>query len=106
MRGIGPVYPAPGGRASQPVPPSHGFPGGSLAVHWQFIGRPALYLASANEPVPGSRRLLGNRPLFRRPMGDETELDREETILGVGEDSRKLALATSPTNETTGREGP
>jgi hypothetical protein len=39
-------------------------------------------------------------------MDDETKLDREETILGVGEDSRKLALATSSTNETTGREGP
>jgi len=39
-------------------------------------------------------------------MGDETKLGREETILGVGEDSRKLALATTSTNETTGHEGP
>jgi hypothetical protein len=39
-------------------------------------------------------------------MDDETKPGREETILGVGEDSRKLALATSSTNETTGREGP
>jgi hypothetical protein len=39
-------------------------------------------------------------------MDDETKLGRDETIFGFGEDSRKLALATSSTNETTGREGP
>jgi hypothetical protein len=45
--------------------------------------------------------------LFRPPLADETKLDRDETIFGLGEDSRKLALATSPPNETTtGREGP
>jgi hypothetical protein len=39
-------------------------------------------------------------------VGDETKLGREETILGIGEDTRKLALTTTSTNETTGREGP
>jgi len=39
-------------------------------------------------------------------MDDETKLGRDETIFGGGEDTRKLALATSPINETTGREGP
>ena len=98
MRGISPVYPATGGRASQPGS-FHGFLD-------KFLGRPAFYLASANEPVPGSGRLLGNRPLFRRSMDDETKLGRDETIFRGGEDSRKLALATNSTNETTDREGP
>jgi hypothetical protein len=44
--------------------------------------------------------------LFRPPLADETKLGRDETIFGLGEDGRKLALATSPPNETTGREGP
>jgi hypothetical protein len=44
--------------------------------------------------------------MFRQPMDDETKLGRDETISGLGEDSRKLALATSLPNETTGREGP
>ena len=44
--------------------------------------------------------------MFRPPMADETKLGPDETIFGVGEDGRKLALATSPPNETTGREGP
>jgi hypothetical protein len=39
--------------------------------------------------------------MFRQPVDDETKLDPEETVFGLGEDSRKLALATSPTNETT-----
>jgi hypothetical protein len=39
-------------------------------------------------------------------MADETKLGPDETISSGGEDSRKLALATSPSNETTGREGP
>jgi hypothetical protein len=44
--------------------------------------------------------------MFRQPMADETKLARNETIFGAGEDGRKLALATSPPNETTGRQGP
>jgi hypothetical protein len=40
-------------------------------------------------------------------MDDETKLGPDETIFGLGEDGRKLALATSPSNEaTTGRQGP
>jgi len=39
-------------------------------------------------------------------MADETKLGPDETISSGGEDGRKLALATSPSNETTGREGP
>jgi hypothetical protein len=39
-------------------------------------------------------------------MADETKLGRDETIFGGGEDSLKLALATSSANETTGHEGP
>jgi hypothetical protein len=39
-------------------------------------------------------------------MDDETKLGLDETIFGAGEDGRKLALATSPSNETTGRKGP
>ena len=40
-------------------------------------------------------------------MDDETKLGPDETIFGLGEDGRKLALATSPPNEaTTGRKGP
>jgi hypothetical protein len=39
-------------------------------------------------------------------MADETKLGPDETISSGGEDNRKLALATSPSNETTGREGP
>ncbi|MEH2517865.1 hypothetical protein V1279_003438 [Bradyrhizobium sp. AZCC 1610] len=49
---------------------------------------------------------LGEPPMFRPPLADETKLGPDETIFGVGEDSRKLALATSPSNETTGRQGP
>jgi hypothetical protein len=49
---------------------------------------------------------LGGPGMFRQPMDDETKLGPDETIFGLGEDSRKLALATSSTNETTGREGP
>jgi hypothetical protein len=48
---------------------------------------------------------LGGPAMFRPPMDDETKLGRDETIFGAGEDGRKLALATSPPNETTGREG-
>ena len=48
----------------------------------------------------------GGQALFHRPLADETKLGRDETIFGGGEDGRKLALATSPPNETTGREGP
>ena len=45
--------------------------------------------------------------MFHRPMDDETKLGPDETILVAGEDGRKLALATSSTNETTtGRKGP
>jgi hypothetical protein len=40
--------------------------------------------------------------MFRPPLADETKLGRDETIFGLGEDSQKLALATSSTNETTG----
>ena len=43
--------------------------------------------------------------MFRQPVDDETKLDPDETIFGLGEDGRKLALATSPTNDT-GRQGP
>jgi hypothetical protein len=40
-------------------------------------------------------------------MDDETKPGPDETIFGLGEDSRKLALATSPSNEATpGRQGP
>ena len=49
---------------------------------------------------------LGEPGMFRPPMDDETKLGPDETILGLGEDSRKLALATSPPNETTGPQGP
>ena len=49
---------------------------------------------------------LGGPAMFRPPMADETKLGRDETIFGLGEDGRKLALATSPSNETTGRQGP
>ena len=55
--------------------------------------------------VPGV--FLGGPELFRPPLADETKLGRDETIFGLGEDGRKLALATSPSNEaTTGRQGP
>jgi hypothetical protein len=50
----------------------------------------------------GRRVFLGGPAMFRPPMDDETKLGRDETIFGAGEDSRKLALATSPSNETTG----
>ena len=49
---------------------------------------------------------LGEPEMFRPPLADETKLDPDETIFGPGEDGRKLVLATSPPNETTGREGP
>jgi hypothetical protein len=39
-------------------------------------------------------------------MADETKPGPDETIFDAGEDSRKLALATSSPNETTGRQGP
>src|SRR6185312_3890448 len=44
--------------------------------------------------------------MFRPPMDDETKLGLDETILGAGEDGRKLALATSPSNEATGPQRP
>ena len=45
--------------------------------------------------------------MFHRPMDDEKKLGPDETIFAAGEDGRKLALATSPSNETTtGRQGP
>ena len=45
--------------------------------------------------------------MFHRPLADETKLSSDETIFAIGEDRRKLALATSSTNETTtGRQGP
>ncbi len=44
--------------------------------------------------------------MFRQPLADETKLGPDETIFAAGEDGRKLALATSPPNETTGRKGP
>jgi hypothetical protein len=45
--------------------------------------------------------------MFRQPLADETKLARNETIFVTGEDSRKLAVTTSSTNETTtGRQGP
>ena len=45
--------------------------------------------------------------MFHRPVDDETKLGPDETIFASGEDRRKLALATSSTNETTtGRQGP
>src|SRR5215211_2201048 len=50
----------------------------------------------------GRRVLPGGPAMFRPPVDDETKLGRDETIFGAGEDGRKLALATSPTNETTG----
>jgi hypothetical protein len=37
--------------------------------------------------------------LFRHPVGDETKLWRDETIFGLGEDSRKLALVTKFTTK-------
>jgi hypothetical protein len=39
--------------------------------------------------------------MFRLPMDDETKPGPDETIFGLGEDGRKLALATSQSNETT-----
>jgi hypothetical protein len=45
--------------------------------------------------------------MFRQPLDDETKPGPDETIFGTREDSRKLALARSSTNETTtGRQGP
>ena len=45
--------------------------------------------------------------MFRQPLDDETKPGRDETIFATREDSRKLALARSSTNETTtGRQGP
>jgi hypothetical protein len=45
--------------------------------------------------------------MFRQPMDDETKSGPDETISVTREDSRKLALARSSTNETTtGRQGP
>ena len=44
--------------------------------------------------------------MFRPPRGEETKLGPDETIFGGGEDTRKLVLARSLPNETTGREGP
>jgi hypothetical protein len=45
--------------------------------------------------------------MFRQPMDDETKVGPDETIFTTGEDGRKLALATSSSNETTtGRQGP
>jgi len=82
---MGPSYPAPGGRASQ----------------LRFPAGPTFYFGSASEPVSGLKRLLRGPAMFRQPVDDETKLDPDETIFGLGEDGRKLALATSPTNETT-----
>jgi hypothetical protein len=45
--------------------------------------------------------------MFRQPLDDETKPGPDETIFATREDSRKLALARSSTNETTtGRQGP
>ena len=45
--------------------------------------------------------------MFRQPLDDETKSGSDETIFATREDSRKLALARSSTNETTtGRQGP
>jgi hypothetical protein len=45
--------------------------------------------------------------MFRQPLDDETKPGPDETIFAAREDSRKLALARSSTNETTtGRQGP
>ena len=58
-----------------------------------------------NQPRPDGVSSAGPA-MFRQPMADETKLDPNETISGDREDRRKLALATSSTNETTGRQGP
>jgi hypothetical protein len=50
---------------------------------------------------------LGSGPtMFRPPLADEIKLGPDETIFRAREDGRKLALTTSPPNETTGRQGP
>jgi hypothetical protein len=41
--------------------------------------------------------------MFHPLTGDETKLGPDETIFRFGEDSRKLAVGTHPSNETTGR---
>jgi len=57
-------------------------------------------------PFRVRRVSLGEPAMFRRSGGDETKLGRDETIFGAGEDGRKLAVGTHPSNETTGRNGP
>ncbi|GGI33577.1 hypothetical protein GCM10010987_75080 [Bradyrhizobium guangdongense] len=71
MRGMAPSYPARPGPASRP---------GSVAVSCGF-------------PPP---RYDG---LFRPRAVHETKRDENETISGVGEDIRKLAMVINPTNE-------
>ena len=45
--------------------------------------------------------------MFRQPLDDETKPGPDETIFATREDSRKLVLARSSTNETTtGCQGP
>ena len=51
----------------------------------------------------GRRVSLGEPAMFRPSRGDETKLGPDETILRAGEDGRKLAVVTHPSNETTGR---
>jgi hypothetical protein len=57
---------------------------------------PGFYIPSANEPLPGSARLLCRQTLFRPTGGDETKLGRDETIFQAGEDIRKPALGINP----------
>src|SRR5262245_15144654 len=72
---------------------------------------------AARQAAPGSRagrRFMPTRPmnhypgpgiclrqigLFRQPMADETEPYADETIFVTGEDSRKLVLARTATND-------
>src|SRR3954447_5529667 len=83
---MSPSYPAPGGPASRTR-----FPNGTAYISDRPMNHyPALGVSP------------GGQGMFRRPMDDETKLGPDETIFVAGEDGRKLALATSSTNETTG----
>src|SRR3569623_1191200 len=78
MRGMSPSYRA------QPCPASRT---GSLSV-------------SPSVTCRFFRQSLSEDPGLFRPQGvDETKRDANETISGIGEDIRKLAMVTDPPNE-------
>ena len=64
----------------------------------RFPTGPAFYFRSANEPIPGPRRLPGEAGNVSSAKADETKPGSDETIFGLGEDSRKLRwLQVQPT---------